>query len=133
MMPIETVIARIRDSQDLLTEIGDEFDPRDVTFLLTESEYHAVFVDRAPVFDRETLMHALYQSLRFPGYFGFTWDSLKDCLVALEGMDGRKFILVFSDLRQLPSEDRSTFLETVADANEVRGEASSIQIVSRKI
>ena len=133
MTPIETVIARIRGTDDLLIEIGDEFDPRDVTFLLTESAYHAVFVDRAPVFDRDTLMHALYQGLRFPGYFGFNWDGLKDCLTALEGMEGRKFILVFSDLSQLPPEVRSTFLETVSEANEVRGQANSIQVVSRKI
>lgn len=133
MTPIETAIERIRGTDDLLIEIGEEFDPRDLIFLLTESDYHAVLVDRAPVFDRDTLMHALYQSLRFPAYFGFNWDSLKDCLTALKGMEDRKFILVFSDLSQLPRQVRSIFLEAVTEANEVRGQGDSIQIVSRKI
>ncbi len=41
--------------------------------------YAAILIDRAPVFNKDMLMHAIYQSCEFPVYFGFNWDALVDC------------------------------------------------------
>lgn len=120
MTPIEEAIGEIEKSDDLLIVVPGDFDIRDITFLLNERDYHAIIIDRAPVTSRETLMHAMYQNLRFPGYFGFTWDSLKDILAGMDGVRGKGFIFAFSDFSLLPEEDRREFLEVIDDANEIR-------------
>jgi hypothetical protein len=51
-------------------------DFKDIISSLRNEGYLAVLVDRAPVFNKETLLHALYQSCVFPAYFGFNWDAL---------------------------------------------------------
>ena len=64
-----------------------------------------VWVDRAPVFDKTTLLHALYQSLQFPGWFGFNWDALADTLGEIAAENTAPCILVFADFPLLESSD----------------------------
>ncbi len=45
---------------------------------LREQGVQPVWVDRAPVFDKATLLHALYQALQLPAWFGFNWDALEE-------------------------------------------------------
>ena len=76
----------------------------------------AVWVDRAPVFDKATLMHALYQSLQLPAWFGFNWDALQDALYGPEDADAPPRMLVFRDFELLEERDPAsarTFLEIV--------------------
>ncbi len=120
MTSIEEAICRIEQSEDLLIKVDGNFDIRDLAFLLNDRDFHAIIIDRAPVFDKETLMHALYQSLRLPGYFGFNWDSLRDMLTALDGVRGKGFVFAFNDLSLLSDEVRNEFLEVVGEANEIR-------------
>jgi len=120
MTSIEEAIGRIENSDDLLVKVDGNFDIQDLVFLLNDRDFHAIIIDRAPVFNKETLMHALYQSLRLPGYFGFNWDSLKDILTELDGDRGRGFVFAFTDLSLLSDEVRNEFLEVVAEANEIR-------------
>lgn len=75
----------------------------------------AVWVDRAPAFDRTTLLHALYQALQLPAWFGFNWDALEECLFDGAG-EGRPRVLVFHDLELLEERDPATaaiFLDIV--------------------
>jgi RNAse (barnase) inhibitor barstar len=135
MTAIEDAVNRIKETDDLLIQVDGDFDIRDLIFLLNEGHYHAIIIDRAPVTNRETLMHALYQSLRFPGYFGFTWDSLKDILTGIEGVPGKSFIFAFSDLSLLDEDSRREFLEVIEDANEIRecgDELGRIQVMALK-
>ena len=135
MTDIEKAVCQIKDSDELLIRVDGDFDIRDLVFLLNEGHYHAVIIDRAPVTNRETLMHALYQHLRFPGYFGFTWDSLKDILTGIDGVPGKGFIFAFSDLSLLDEESRREFLEVIEDANELRetsDEFDPIQLLALK-
>lgn len=120
MTPIEEAICEIEKSDDLLIKVDGDFDIRDITFLLNDRDYHAIIIDRAPVNSRETLMHAMYQNLRFPGYFGFNWDSLKDILAGMDGVRGKGYIFAFSDLSLLSKEDLDEFLEVIEEANELR-------------
>jgi RNAse (barnase) inhibitor barstar len=76
----------------------------------------AVWVDRAPVFDKETLLHALYQSLQLPAWFGFNWDALQDALFGPEDADAPPRMLVFRDFELLEERDPDSarmFLEIV--------------------
>jgi hypothetical protein len=61
----------------------------------------AVWVDRAPVYDKETLLHALYQALPLGGDFGFNWDALVDALFGPEDPHAPPRVLVFRDLELL--------------------------------
>jgi RNAse (barnase) inhibitor barstar len=76
----------------------------------------AVWVDRAPVFDKATLLHALYQSLQLPAWFGFNWDALQDSLFGPEDADAPPRMLVFRDFELLEERDPASarmFLEIV--------------------
>ena len=75
-----------------------------------------VWVDRAPVFDKATLLHALYQSLQLPAWFGFNWDALQDALFGPDDADAPPRMLVFRDFELLEERDPDSakvFLEIV--------------------
>jgi len=59
------------------------------------------------------LLRALYYLLWFPGYFGFNWDALSDCLRGLSWVPCRKVILVHQGLPGLPTEELSAYLEVL--------------------
>lgn len=132
---IDEVISAIQKSDDLLVQFNVDLDPYEVTSRLNDLEYHAIVIDRAPVFDRDTLMHALYQNLRFPAYFGFNWDALKDVLTGIDGVRKNGFVFTFSDFNQMDEDIRSTFLEVVEEANEVRAnhdELAKLRVLALK-
>lgn len=64
----------------------------------------------------EELLKALYYLLWFPGYFGFNWDALYDCLRDLEWVPQRKVVLVHSALPKLPESELRIYLEVLRDA-----------------
>ena len=76
----------------------------------------AVWVDRAPVFDKNSLLHAIYQAVPLTGDFGFNWDALEDSLFGPEQPDAPARVLVFRDLELLEERDPATasvFLDIV--------------------
>lgn len=76
----------------------------------------AVWVDRAPVFDKASLLHALYQALPLTGDFGFNWDALEDVLYGPAESAAPPRVLVFRDLELLEERDpaaAATFLDIV--------------------
>ena len=85
------------------------------------NDIFATVVDRAPVFSKETLLHAIYQSCQFPATFGFNWDALYDCLLDFSWIPQQKLVLIFKDLellkiRQL--EGFNSFMEILSDIAE---------------
>lgn len=83
---------------------------------LRSEGYDAVWVDRAPVFDKATLLHALYQALALPAHFGFNWDALADALFGPENGEAPPRVLVFRDLELLEERDPESarvFLEII--------------------
>jgi RNAse (barnase) inhibitor barstar len=88
--------------------------------------WHAVRVDRAPVYGRDTLLHALYQACELPGWFGFNWDALLDGLTDWSSHPAAGHALVFRDLALLEArapEVARAFLEIVESARGERGAA----------
>jgi hypothetical protein len=106
---------------------------------LRSAGYFAVLVDRAPVFDKATLLHALYQSCIFPAYFGFNWDALEDTLLDFSWLgvtqqEVKGYVLVFRNFAVLEERTENvaeTFLEIVRDVVKVRREkkAASLLVV----
>lgn len=94
---------------------------------LRSQGYFAVLVDRAPVFNKETLLHALYQSCVFPASFGFNWDALEDTLLDFSWLEQQPkgFVLVFRNfavLRERSPNVAESFLDIVRDVAKVRKE-----------
>jgi len=129
--------------------------PADVVMTGFELDgYTAIIVDQAPVFNKFTLLHALYQNCSLPAYFGFNWDALNDVLTTLDDgvadMDtpnaagdseesddevSEGIMLIFNDFSTLEerAEDvASTFLEIVDEAAEKReaNDAPPLKIVA---
>lgn len=77
------------------------------------------FVARVPAGLRsaEDLLQALYDSLRFPGWFGFNWNALLDSLCDFHWTDMHRIVLTHQDLPDLdPSSDQLVYLEILAEA-----------------
>ncbi len=64
----------------------------------------------------EALLNALYDGLQLPGYFGFNWDALSDCLRDLTWIQQETVVLRHMDLPALPVEECRIYLEVLADA-----------------
>ena len=64
----------------------------------------------------EELLKALYYSLWFPGYFGFNWDALYDCLCDLTWVPFYKVVLVHESLPNLPENELVVYLKILHDA-----------------
>lgn len=67
---------------------------------------------------KQELLEALAESLTLPGYFGFNWDALSDCLRDLHWQEERTLVIVHTDLPKLPLDDLRTYLEVLAEAVE---------------
>ena len=86
-----------------------------------------VWVDRAPVFDKTTLLHALYQSLQLPGWFGFNWDALADALGELASESAVPRVLVFADFALLESSDSESAAIFLDILSAVAGEGGALR------
>jgi hypothetical protein len=77
------------------------------------------------------LLRALYYLLWFPGYFGFNWDALSDCLRDLSWIPCRKVVLVHQVLPGLPREELRAYLEVLNGAvlDWSDGDAHDIEVI----
>ncbi len=93
---------------------------------LVKADWYVSTLDRAPVFDKTTLLHALYQSGEYPAGFGFNWDALLDVLRDLEWLESARGIaLVWRHpdvLAERSPDVAATFREVVEDACAHRAE-----------
>jgi hypothetical protein len=77
------------------------------------------FVAKVPAGLRtaDDLLQALYETLQFPGWFGFNWNALLDSLCDFHWTDKRRIVLSHEDLPCLdPSADQRVYLEILAEA-----------------
>lgn len=77
------------------------------------------------------LLDLFYRSLSLPGYFGFNWNALFDCLGDLHWLDERTVAIAHEELPQLPPLEMKTYLSALdhAAADWQPWEAHSVQVV----
>jgi RNAse (barnase) inhibitor barstar len=64
----------------------------------------------------EELLKVLYEKLDLPGYFGFNWNALYDCLRDLHWIKEQDVVLIHEDLPALGTQDLSIYLEVLEDS-----------------
>jgi len=94
---------------------------RELPFEFTDEEVVAAtdaHVARLPaeLASKSELLQALSKQLRLPGYFGFNWDALSDCLRDSSWLETRNLVLVHAELPPLPPEECRTYLLILAEA-----------------
>lgn len=77
----------------------------------------AVFLARIDpnIADTDELLRSLYYLLWFPGYFGFNWNALYDCLRDLDWISENKVMIVHESLPGIPDSDLRIYLEVLKD------------------
>ena len=114
-------VARVAGSESAVVEVpGLVLASPALVAALRASHWFVARLDRAPVVDKATLLHALYQSGKYPAGFGFNWDALLDALRDLEWLEpaaGIAFVWHAPDVLEARApEVYATFLDVVADA-----------------
>lgn len=64
----------------------------------------------------DELLKSLYYLLWFPGYFGFNWNSLNDCLRDFEWISYTKIVIEHDSLPNIPEFELKIYLEILRDA-----------------
>jgi len=61
----------------------------------------------------DDLLMALYESLAFPGWFGFNWNALFDCLGDFSWVKQREVFLIHNDLPHLSDDQMQVYLDVL--------------------
>src|SRR5687767_14416178 len=91
--------------------------PRGFAFVESPAQFGdpATLIVRLPrgIRSKQTLLAVLADKLRFPGYFGWNWDALEECLGDLAWLPpDRPIAIVHEDLPFSPrSDNRATYLD----------------------
>ena len=63
--------------------------------------------------DMTELFEALFNILLLPGYFGFNWDALSDCLRDFHWLKEKNIVLVHEEMPQLSDDDLWEYLDVL--------------------
>lgn len=85
--------------------------------IVAEPGTYAVMLP-AKISTKQELLQELYEHLQLPGYFGFNWDALSECLQDFHWLESRCIILVHSDLPGLPPDEQRSYLSILAEAQD---------------
>jgi len=66
--------------------------------------------------DAKKLLEVLYQKLNLPGYFGFNWDALSDCLRDFHWIKQRNVVVIHKDLPPLGGTDLVNYVEVLDES-----------------
>lgn len=79
----------------------------------------------------QSLLQVLYDALKLPGYFGFNWNALSDCLRDFHWLKHHRVVLRHADLPAIPTTDLRAYLEVLTEAEESwrPGEEHSLRVV----
>ncbi len=108
-------------SEDVFVQV-DELDLHlsDIRSTLSTHGIYTTIIDRAPIWNYESLMHAFYQNCEFPGWFGFNWNALKDSLCDFEWAPATGYVLIYQNpslLKRADMEDWEKLASVLKSAN----------------
>lgn len=80
------------------------------------------------------LLSVFFDILKLPGYFGFNWNALYDCLCDFHWIDQHNITIIHEDLPALSHEDLTFYLDVLQDAvNDWKpGESHQLTVVFPK-
>ena len=108
---------------------ADSFD-----FTDTPSHDAEAFVVRVPagLTSAETLLQTLYEQAHLPGYFGFDWDALSDCVRDLHWGACHEVVMLHADVPTLSRQELRTYFDVLAEcvASWAPGDEHSLKVVS---
>ena len=70
---------------------------------------------------KSDLLNAISKACNFPGYFGFNWDALRDCINDFSFNEGSGYLFIFNNsdtLKQNLGNDFNTFCDIYDEACE---------------
>ncbi|WP_394836950.1 barstar family protein [Pendulispora rubella] len=82
-----------------------------------ESAHSERLVAHVPpgIVDVQVLFNALVEQVGFPGYFGFNWNALSDCLRDLHWLRERELVLIHRDVPGLPPSEIHQYVTVLAE------------------
>ncbi|XKM14513.1 barstar family protein [Orbaceae bacterium ac157xtp] len=82
----------------------------------------------------DELLKSLYYLLWFPGYFGFNWNALEDCLTDFDWLSELKIIIVHDDIPKIAENDLKIYIEILNNAvsNWNMNELHDLEVVFQK-
>ena len=90
------------------------------TFLEDTGSYTPdnAYIARIPgdISSKEQLLNVLYEKLDLPGYFGFNWNALYDCLRDFAWINHERIVMIHEQLPALAGDDQKTYVEVLADS-----------------
>lgn len=121
------LVQEIPKAQTAFIQLEVEFSVKELSFALEAEGFFVAELDRAPIVNKEMLMHALYQSCRFPAYFGFNWDALEDSLKDFSWIIAEAYVLIVRDfavLKERSPDTAESFQAILNDVAKARYEAA---------
>jgi hypothetical protein len=77
----------------------------------TEASSEAVIAEvPTSIGSKATLLAELARRLRFPGYFGYNWDALEECLLDLNWISEPSVVIRHSELPSLHADELRTYV-----------------------
>lgn len=82
----------------------------------------------------DMLLEEFFYLLWFPGYFGFNWNALYDCLKDFHWMPFHKVVLIHETIPDLPHEDLKIYIDILRDSvlSWKPGEEHSLEVVFKE-
>ena len=88
----------------------------DLLDAVKDSALSVTRIDLAGVSGKSALLERIARALRFPDWFGGTWDALEDCLADLSWIAEKGYVLVFDGAGGLPADDRGVLVDVLSSA-----------------
>jgi RNAse (barnase) inhibitor barstar len=85
-----------------------------------ETINNSLAVNIRDIDSKKTLFNAYNEQLRFPFYFGFNWDALKDCLCSLdEWLKEKEIMIIHDELPHLEEKELLIYITMLYDVCEL--------------
>lgn len=119
-MPLTALQSRIAANEGGIWFVPS-MEARKVEALAKKAGYAFFHVDGRNVQRKEQLMTAMATALDLPEHFGRNWDALEECLLELEGIEAKGYVLLYDHIDGLLTahpDQFTTLLEVLRDAVE---------------